>query len=198
MRRNASSPWLIASLVFLTGCVASRDRVSLQQLPGAWQAGIKSGTGWQPGRAWSYSDRGEISHEYAITSGTPMPRAHLSHLLFPEVKPPIKADKVQLTLRGMDELEIIASLKGQVVSEKTLVIQIDPASGGMILPDERGLRVGGNLAAAVKHAGQVCLILGGDGHLYYHAISSDYGVVAVVVPMSSAAENWGRWSPARE
>ena len=178
--------------MFLPGCLESHDRTSRSDLPPSWLVALQSPNP-TPSVSGNYLDRGEYTHEF---SGHPnhIDRGRLARLLFPEIKPPVAAEQVQLIQHGQDRLEIVALVGGRVIASKTEPIKIDRTTGALSLPKVHELDAGGNLAAAADQSKSIVLYKGRDGNLYAQLKSFTIGVVAAVVPMKASNENWGRWT----
>lgn len=180
----------------LAGCISGHDRVSHEELPKAWKSALQHIEKKAPDVSGSYQDLGEYTHEYSSNSDH-VSRGRLARLLFEEIKPVITAGQVRLTQRVPDRLEIAALQDGQVMASKTVAIEADPVTGAVSLRRESGFDAGGNLAAAGVQSTTIILFKGSDGSLYLHLKSFTAGVVAVVIPTKTSAENWGRWAPAQ-
>ncbi len=177
--------------LMLAGCIAAHDRVSRQELPASWLAALAPRSA-APDVSGTYLDAGEYTHEYSRGPGHVSP-GRLTVLLFPETKPAVAAEQVRLVQHGPDQLEIAAMTNGRVVASKTVVIEVDRASGAVRLPRKNDFGVGGNLAAATDQSTAIILYKGNEGSLYLQSKSLTVGVVGVVVPIKGSSENWGRW-----
>jgi hypothetical protein len=188
--------WPLVVCSLLAGCISSHDRVSHEELPQAWKSALQQSEKKAPDVSGSYQDSGEYTHEYSRNPNH-IGRGWLAPLLFADGKPPVAAQQVRLVQRGNGQLEIAVLQDGWVVASKTVAIEVDPATGAVSLPRESGFDAGGNMAAATEHSTAMVLYKGNDGALYLQAKSFTGGVVAVVIPMKTSAENWGRWAPAQ-
>jgi hypothetical protein len=187
---------ILGACGLLAGCISGHDRVSREELPQAWKSALQHVEKKTPDVSGSYQDLGEYTHEYS-SNPDHVSRGRLARLLFADIKPVVTAGQVRLTQRLSDRLEIAALRDGQVVASKTVAIEADPVTGAVSLPRESGFDAGGSLAAAGAQSTAIVLFKGSDGSLYLHLKSFTGGVVAVVIPMKTSAENWGRWGPAQ-
>jgi hypothetical protein len=125
----------------LSGCIASHDRVSRQDLPASWRSALTPSHA-DPDVSGTYENAGQYTHEFSSATDH-LAHARLADLLFPGQKGPVMAEQVRLAQHAAGQFEIETLAGGRTIATKTVSIEVDRDAGAVRLARTRDVGAGG-------------------------------------------------------